>query len=777
MPYVIIKSDGTTLTTIPDGQFDITSTSLNLIGKNVFNYGLLQNENFVRLLENFSNSSAPLNQLKGQLWFDTNTNSLKLYNGSQWKGLSTFSISTNTSASLELGNIWYDVINGQLSINTGTALAVIGPEAVAGFDTTRMVSTKIRDTSDVYHPVILTYLDGEVITIITKTSFEINALDAITGFTTLTRGINLKNAPLADVVLRGAATSATFATTLLNASSSSFITASILADAETIVQRDSNADITVNGLIATEITTLTTGTLVGQWSVTNDLLPTVNAGVNLGSNSLRWGSTYLTFLDSPQINAGVINFTSIVDPFLISIERFDTDISLSANSNGRIPTQRAIKTYIDNIVGTTPGYAGSAGGQGFTGSRGDQGFNGSRGFNGFTGSRGTDGTSVKIVGSVPSNSFLPIPYLGNIGDAFITTNTGNLWSWTGSSWVDVGNIRGPIGEQGYTGSQGPIGNTGFTGSRGVGFTGSRGADGTSVRIIGSVANSGALPTPYGGDIGDGYITSNTGNLWVWNGSTWNDVGNITGPAGAPGFTGSQGLNGFAGSRGDFGPQGPPGYTGSKGDSGFTGSASTVPGPTGSVGYTGSQGDTGFTGSVSTVPGPEGPQGPIGYTGSAGTGSSLTLAPPLLYHVTSGYTNGGRVIVKNTTPTSADVDGNLEVGDIWFDPSGSTGFSQSASTNGWTRLPNGILLQWGRFQTSTAFKEGVVGPINFNTNFAGTPWSVVATPLIINSNTAADGWVQMITSSITASQFSIMSQRENNSDQGINGFTWFAIGPG
>jgi hypothetical protein len=92
------------------------------------------------------------------------------------------------------------------------------------------------------------------------------------------------------------------------------------------------------------------------------------------------------------------------------------------------------------------------------------------------------------------------------------------------------------------------------------------------------------------------------------------------------------------------------------------------------------------------------------------------------------------------------------------------------------MPNGILIQWGRFQTAP-FKEGLVGPVNFNTNFTGNPWTIVATPLLINPDAGADGWVQVISSLITSSQFYIMSQRENNSDSGINGFTWVAIGPG
>jgi hypothetical protein len=70
MSYIINKTDGTTLVTLDPGVLD-QSTSLYLIGKNYPNYGELQQENFVRLLENFANTTEPNAPLVGQLWYDT----------------------------------------------------------------------------------------------------------------------------------------------------------------------------------------------------------------------------------------------------------------------------------------------------------------------------------------------------------------------------------------------------------------------------------------------------------------------------------------------------------------------------------------------------------------------------------------------------------------------------------------------------------------------------------------------------------------------------------
>ena len=88
MSYVITKTDGTTLATVAENSIN-TSTDISLIGKNYFNYGQAQNQNFVKLLENFSNTSAPIAPITGQLWYDKTTTvaRLKVYDGSRFKEL------------------------------------------------------------------------------------------------------------------------------------------------------------------------------------------------------------------------------------------------------------------------------------------------------------------------------------------------------------------------------------------------------------------------------------------------------------------------------------------------------------------------------------------------------------------------------------------------------------------------------------------------------------------------------------------------------------------
>ena len=59
MGYKLNKTDGTLLVDLVDGQLDTTTTSIGLIGKNYTGFGETLNENMIKMLENFANTSAP----------------------------------------------------------------------------------------------------------------------------------------------------------------------------------------------------------------------------------------------------------------------------------------------------------------------------------------------------------------------------------------------------------------------------------------------------------------------------------------------------------------------------------------------------------------------------------------------------------------------------------------------------------------------------------------------------------------------------------------------
>ena len=117
MSYIINRYNGSLLVTVPDGTINTTTTSLGLIGRSVTEYGTVQNENYVYLLENFSNSTAPLQPILGQLWYNSDTDIISTYS---------------------TANAWVALASTSSPAFTGTPTA---PTATPGTNTTQIATT------------------------------------------------------------------------------------------------------------------------------------------------------------------------------------------------------------------------------------------------------------------------------------------------------------------------------------------------------------------------------------------------------------------------------------------------------------------------------------------------------------------------------------------------------------------------------------------------------------------------------------------------------------
>jgi hypothetical protein len=138
MTYNINKTDGSLLAEIVDSSVDTTATDLSLIGKNVTGYGQFINENFVKLLENFSSTAAPGNPITGQIWFDLTENRLKVYDGNSFKIASGPIVSPNAPLSPSQGDFWIDSKENQLYFYDGVDRQLAGPifkdsQGISGF--------------------------------------------------------------------------------------------------------------------------------------------------------------------------------------------------------------------------------------------------------------------------------------------------------------------------------------------------------------------------------------------------------------------------------------------------------------------------------------------------------------------------------------------------------------------------------------------------------------------------------------------------------------------
>jgi hypothetical protein len=213
---------------------------------------------------------------------------------------------------------------------------------------------------------------------------------------------------------------------------------------------------------------------------------------------------------------------------------------------------------------------------------------------------------------------------------------------TGTQADFIASLSGPAGTAGPQGPQGPQGVAGTNGVDGAqGPAGPQGAQGAGLNIVGSVVDSSTLSPTYTGSIGDGFITQNTGNLWIWDGTQWNNVGNIVGPAGAQGESayqvwislGNTGtptdfINALTGPAGAQGPQGPQGIQGAQGADGPQGPA----GAQGNAGAAGAQGAQGIQG----IQGPAGNNGiGISWLGTLAAAPSSPTLNQAYYNSTLG----------------------------------------------------------------------------------------------------------------------------------------------
>ena len=251
MAYTVNKTDGTILATVADGTIDTTS-DLTLIGKNYAGYGEFFNENLIKLLENFANTSAPSSPIAGQMWWDKTNNLLKVYNGSTFKTVSSSTSSSSTPSSGVTGDLWWDTTNGQLKVYNGSTWTTVGPSFTSGTGTSGAIVETVTDSGATDHVVVKLYTNNTLVATVSKDS-TFTPQAAISGFATIKPGIQLSTAVTGNKfqgtatdsdALGGVAASAFLRS---DASDSTSGVLSILNDTGMVVGVDSDLTIGVSG--------------------------------------------------------------------------------------------------------------------------------------------------------------------------------------------------------------------------------------------------------------------------------------------------------------------------------------------------------------------------------------------------------------------------------------------------------------------------------------------------------------------------------------------------
>jgi microcystin-dependent protein len=185
-------------------------TSLIFVGRNFAGYGQSIAENFLALMENFSNTTPPESPVEGQLWYDTIEGILKIWDNINWKAASNIqkSVSQPSTSISKDGELWVDTANQQLNIFVGGRWVVVGPEFSNGLGSGPKVKS-IKDSNEQDRVILIFYVEEIPLIIFSKDSFTPKIF--IDGFPVIRSGLNVTSLNVGvgnfDTKLYGRATS------------------------------------------------------------------------------------------------------------------------------------------------------------------------------------------------------------------------------------------------------------------------------------------------------------------------------------------------------------------------------------------------------------------------------------------------------------------------------------------------------------------------------------------------------------------------------------------
>jgi len=363
MPYNISKTNGNLFATVADGTTN-TDSSVTIIGKNYAGYGEFLGENFIRLLENSANSTAPSAPLTGQLFFNTTAGILQVYNGSQWKNLGAATSSGSEPTGAVAGDLWFDSNNSQLNVYDGSDFIVVGPSFTAGTGTSGAIVDIVEDTLAANHVVVKLYVEDIVVGIISKDTTAFTPSTPIAGFATINPGIQLSTA-VSGALFRGTASDAQLldgidSTGFLSATTNDTTsgTLGIANDTGLTVGSDADFAVSVSGSDVTVRNATSNGDIIlrvnqggAATSVlvldgsTSDVLPGVASTTNIGASGNEFANVYATTFHGESTSAQYADLA----------ERFEADAEYEAGTvvslGGVAEVTQAVEELSEDVFG------------------------------------------------------------------------------------------------------------------------------------------------------------------------------------------------------------------------------------------------------------------------------------------------------------------------------------------------------------------------------------------------------------------------------------------
>ena len=294
MAYNITLTNGTPLLTLQDGTEDSTTTSLNLIGRNYTGFGLFFNENFVHLLEHFSSATAPINPLVGQLWWDSTNKHLSVWQGTNWKVISSSQTGATSPPNPIVGDFWWNPSQTQFYVYSGTSWIPIGPyTANVAPATSSLAQFNVVDNTSTTHYVGNVTVNNKFTGVFSSDSVAFTPASPalVGGLATIYPGLNLPGAVAAANVTANLTT-----TSNLTVTNSANIANNLAVGGNLTV----GSNLTVGGQMTVSGNVTFTGNLTfpsnpGTFAnISSSITPSANLSYNLGSVTNWWNNIYGT---------------------------------------------------------------------------------------------------------------------------------------------------------------------------------------------------------------------------------------------------------------------------------------------------------------------------------------------------------------------------------------------------------------------------------------------------------------------------------------------------
>ena len=338
MAYTINKTDGTVVATIADGTID-NSTSLTLFGKSYSGFGELLNENLVKLLENSSSTSAPASPLKGELWFDSANNQIKVYDGTSFKPSGGAKSQATAPTSPSAGDLWHDTDDDQLYVYTGSEFLLVGPVYTSG-QTLSGWKIETLASSGGNKVVSSMYAGNTRVAILSKETFTPSETQS--GFATIKAGITL-NSTL-SAVFEGTNTQAAN----IDVSGTTNISSTVIAGGNFLradaadtttgaLTIDADGGLTIGDSQELSISVASNNVTVAQTSQDKDLSFTINDGGVTKTPLAFTGATGAIALTGDVTITGNLTISGSYDKSSVDVSTYvDAFIGLNEGNNTNV---------------------------------------------------------------------------------------------------------------------------------------------------------------------------------------------------------------------------------------------------------------------------------------------------------------------------------------------------------------------------------------------------------------------------------------------------------